>query len=67
LHCSEECASQHRADQAVSEEALRNAGFHQVESIPNLWELDGVHISIEKVMREGLDQTLAEHREAVEA
>lgn len=66
LHCSEECAGQHRVAQTLFEQSLSHAGFHQVKEIPNLWERDGVHISIEKVMREGLDQTLAEHRAALE-
>ena len=66
LHCSNECAGQHRAAQQLFERALSDAGFHQSQDVPNLWELDGVHISIEQVMREGMDQTLARHRAAVQ-
>jgi hypothetical protein len=64
LHCSSECAGQHRAAQQIFEKALTDAGFNQVKEIPNLWERDGVRISIEQVMREGMDETLARHRSA---
>jgi hypothetical protein len=67
LHCSEECAGQHRAAESLFVKALQNAGFHQSEAVPNLWERDGVQISIEQVMREGMDETLARHRAAVAA
>jgi hypothetical protein len=65
LHCSKECEERHRADQQAMESALKNAGFHQLKEIPNLWERDGVHLSIEQVMRNGFDQSLAEHRRAI--
>lgn len=42
------------------EEALGKAGFSQMKDVPNLWEKDGMHLSIEKVIREGLDQALAQ-------
>jgi len=67
IHCSKECEEQHHAVQQFLEKALRDTGFNQRKDVPNLWERDGVHISIEEVMREGLDPTLARHREAVNA
>lgn len=67
LHCSHECREQYRAAQLMFEEALRQAGFSQVKDVPNLWLKDGVHLSIDEVIREGMDQTLAKHRAAVEA
>ena len=66
LFCSQECEEQHRAAQEIMEEALRAAGFNQSADVCNLWERDGVHISIEKVMREGLHQALAQHQRAVD-
>ena len=66
LHCSKECEEQHRAAQQLMEQALRDTGFNQSQEVPNLWERQGVHISIEEVLREGLDSTLARHREAVQ-
>lgn len=65
IHCSPECEAQHRADQLAAEAELQKAGFTQSKEIPNLWELNGVHISIEEVLREGMDKTLALHRAAV--
>lgn len=67
LHCSHECAEQHRAAQSIFEQVLKDTGFSQSKETPNLWQRDGVHLSIEEVMREGLDSTLARHREAVNA
>ena len=67
LHCSHECAEQHRAAQLIFEQVLRDTGFSQVKEVPNLWQREGVHLSIEEVMREGIDPTLARHRAAVEA
>lgn len=65
LHCLDQCEAQHVAVKKETEQALRKAGFNQSVDICNLWELDGVHISIEQVMREGMDETLARHRAAV--
>lgn len=65
LHCSTECAGQHKVAREMFEKALTDAGFNQVKEVPNLWEQNGVHISIEQVMREGMDETLARHRAAV--
>jgi hypothetical protein len=65
LHCSDECAGQHQAAQTMFQESLTKAGFVQVANVPNLWVKDAVHISMEQVMREGLDETLARHREVV--
>jgi hypothetical protein len=67
LYCSKECAEQHRAAQSIFEQVLRDTGFSQMKDVPNLWERDGVHLSIDEVLREGLDSTLARHREAVDA
>lgn len=67
LHCSKECEAQHRAAQQLFEAALQDTGFSQVKETPNLWLKDGVHVSIEQVMREGFRQTLDQHRESVEA
>lgn len=66
LHCSPECAAQHRAAQQIFEQVLKDTGFRQVSDVPNLWQREGVHLSIEEVMREGLDSALARHRQAVE-
>jgi hypothetical protein len=65
LHCCNQCESQHVAVKEQTEEVLKQAGFHQNADVCNLWELNGVHISIEQVMREGMDETLARHRAAV--
>lgn len=47
------------------EATLADTGFIQVKEIPNLWVKDGVHVSIDEVMREGLHPTLARHQQAV--
>lgn len=49
------------------QKSLEAVGFTQVSDVPNLWVKDAVHISLEQVMREGLDETLARHREVVNA
>ena len=65
LHCSKECEARHLTDKQIVEEQLKHAGFTQVKEVPNLWERDGVHLSIEEAMREGLDSTLARHQDVV--
>lgn len=67
LHCSKECEGQHQAAQSMFQKSLEAAGFTQVADVPNLWVKNEVHISLEQVMREGLDETLARHREVVNA
>jgi len=47
--------SGHKEKVAGREVALSAKGFTQVSEVPNLWAKDGVHISIDQVMREGLE------------
>jgi len=64
LHCSDECrdkGEQVRRDAAFSLEKL---GFAQSEHAPNLYEKDGVAISVEQFMKEqGI--ALEKHAKAV--
>ncbi|HLW79301.1 MAG TPA: hypothetical protein VKU44_06845 [Terriglobia bacterium] len=66
LFCSAACREKHEARQDDAEGQLRTAGFRRYLSTPNLWEKGGVVISIEQVLREGLDHALNRHAQALE-
>lgn len=77
-HCRRRKASPHGGDVTCSpacrrglakarqeaEGKLSQLGFMQVAHVLNLWEKGGVHISLDQVIREGIDTTLARHTEA---
>lgn len=65
LHCSAECRDQAAKDRAAVEQELIAAGFTRHAEIPNLWEKAGVHISMDQVIREGFEETLAQHAAAI--
>jgi len=67
LFCSPECAKAHAARQDEAEAQLKAAGFRRYLAAPNLWEKGGTVISIEQVLREGLDHALTAHARALEA
>ena len=52
LNCSKECEAQLRAAQSIFEKVLEDTGFSRVQEVPNIWKREGVHLSIEEVMRE---------------
>lgn len=66
LTCSADCRQRFAKARDASELQLRSAGFTQHAEIPSLWAKDGVHISIDQVTREGFEETLARHAEAVQ-
>lgn len=65
LYCSPKCEAQDKAAHGLMQIALHDAGFSQVKEVPNLWLKDGVHISTDEVLREGLAPTLAKHQAVV--
>jgi hypothetical protein len=67
VFCSDECRKQHAAAKLMFEAVLKDTGFVQSKDVPNLWARDGVHISIEEVMRSGIKETLARHQASCEA
>lgn len=67
IHCSPECRKQAEAIRVVMADTLDFHGFTPVAAVPNLFVKDGVHISIEEALREGIEKTLARHKEAVAA
>jgi hypothetical protein len=64
LHCSPAC-QQAAADQVADVcKQMEACGFYPGE-VANLWEKGGIHISLEQVMREGLEATLQKHADAL--
>ena len=64
LTCSPDCRKAFEARRVSAEAALRDNGFTQYPEIPNLWAKDGVHLSIDQVIREGIEKALARHSDA---
>ncbi len=62
ITCSPECRERFAKAQKAAAEKLTAAGFVQNAEIPNLWAKNGVHISIEQVIREGFEKTVAAHK-----
>jgi hypothetical protein len=54
ITCSEECRVELAKAHLAAEKELQSNGFARVPGILNLWEKDGRHISLAKVMRHGL-------------
>lgn len=65
LTCGPDCRSRFLSAREASSTELRALGFTEHAETPDLWGKDGVHISIDQVIREGLEETLARHAEAV--
>lgn len=65
LPCSQECRDGLTAAKAAAEKHLDICGFVRVPGILNLWEKGGVHISIDQVMREGLEETIQRHSDTL--
>jgi len=66
LTCSPDCQENFHKARAAAEDALRASGFTQHVDVPNLWGKDGVHLSIDQVIREGFEPSLALHGETVQ-
>lgn len=64
LYCSGDCRKEHEAALAEAAKVLLSEGFSRVKATPNLFHRDGVAISIEQVMDEGIESTLAAHDRA---
>jgi hypothetical protein len=64
LTCSPDCRKAWAARRTAAEAALRSNGFTQYPEISNLWAKDGVHLSIDQVIREGIETALARHSDA---
>jgi hypothetical protein len=62
--CDDDCREDHKAALAEAERAILSNGFSRDEATPNLFHKDGVAISIEQVMDEGMDNVLAAHDRA---
>jgi hypothetical protein len=61
LHCGEDCVKERAKAVAEAVEALCEAGFEQHPEAPNMWLKDFVAITIEQVLNDGIETTLAAH------
>lgn len=64
LTCSADCRGRYATARNSAEQGLSAAGFVKHADVSNLWAKDGVHISIDQVIREGFEQTIARHKAA---
>lgn len=64
LHCKPECKAAYEAAQRDAVANLESLGFVQSD-IPNMFRKDGFAVTIEQVINEGIDKTLARHEAAV--
>jgi hypothetical protein len=62
--CSPACRRGLAKSRQEAEGKLTQLGFTQVARVLNLWEKGGVHISLDQVIREGIDPTIARHSAA---
>lgn len=66
LTCGKECRQRYAKARERTGQQLQAAGFIEHAELPGLWAKDGVHISIDQVIREGLKETLARHAAVVD-
>lgn len=64
LFCGDDCRKEHKAALAEVEGDLLSKGFSRDKATPNLFHRDGVAVSIEQVMHEGMESVLAKHDRA---
>lgn len=67
LFCSPKCRKENAAAKVEVEHTLALQGFEPVKGILNLWVKDGVHLTTDQVMHEGLAISTEKHAEAVAA
>lgn len=65
LHCDQQCREDYATAVEQAAIALTAEGFSRDTAIPNLFVKGGVAVSLEQVIREGLESTLAAHNTAV--
>jgi hypothetical protein len=67
LHCTTKCEENYADAIADAKQCLEAAGFVVSPAAPNLYVKNGVAVTIEQVIHEGLEETLAAHDAAVAA
>lgn len=59
--CSDGCAIAYQSDIEKAATSLAANGFERSPETPNLYTKDGVSLTVEEVMNEGLGSSLARH------
>ncbi len=66
LFCSKECEAGHQVKLDEARAQLATAGFEQHAETPNIFTKGGVAITIDQVIHEGIEETLARHAAALD-
>lgn len=67
LICGPECAADYATAGTEAVAALTQEGFSRDTTTPNLFWKDGVAVSLEQVVHEGFEKSVAAHQRSVAA
>ncbi len=64
LHCRPECGEKHAAKIDEIKKTLASSGFEVHPEAENVYMQEGIALTVEQVLHEGIDRVMERHRQA---